>query len=74
MLKFALSGKNGIKSNYLLICFGKTCTFGLLCVSFVKVYQSAYQVCYLVCSFGFEDVMLDLTVLLSDHCFSVYFI
>ena len=44
----------------------KSCSFGLPCVSFVDVYQS---VC--VCAsipFGFEDVMSDLIVLVSDHC------
>ena len=44
----------------------ESCSFGLPCVSFVDVYQS---VC--VCAsfpFGFEDVMSDLIVLVSDHC------
>ena len=32
-------------------CFGKSCLFGLLCVSFVNVYQF---VCLLFFSYGFE--------------------
>ena len=40
-------------------CLRKSCSFGLLCVSFVNAYQ-------LVCvsfRFGFEDGMCDLSVL-----------
>ena len=40
------------------------CSFGLLCVSIVKVYQfvrSSFP-------FGFEGGMLDLFVLVADHC------
>ena len=52
------------------ICFGKSCSFVLLCVSFGNV-------CQLVCvcpsfPFGFEDGMWDLTVFILDHCLSIY--
>ena len=52
---------------------GKSFTFCLLCVSFVHVYQHMYVVC--VCAsfpFGFEGGMLDLIVLIPDHCLSFY--
>ena len=52
------------------ICLGTSCSVGLLCVSFVKF----INVC--VCApfpFGFEGVMLDLIVLVPDHCLSLYF-
>ena len=49
-------------------CLGNGCSFGLLCVSFVNVYQYC-RVCFLsslgVC---FEGGMRDLTVLIPDHC------
>ena len=40
-----------------MTCLGKSCSFGLLCVSFVKVYLS-------VCSFpfGFKDGVWNLVV------------
>ena len=50
-------------------CLGKICSFGLLCVSFVNVYH------FYVCPsfpFGFEGWMWDLTVLIPDHCLSIY--
>ena len=50
-------------------CFEKSCVFGLMCVSFVNVYQS-------ICSsvpICFEDGMWDLNVLIPDHCLSIYF-
>ena len=49
-------------------CLGKSCSFGLLCVSFVRICQ------FLSVSFpfGFESGMLDMIVLIPDHCFSVY--
>ena len=49
-------------------CLGKSCSFDLLCMSFVNVYQS-------VCPsfpFGFEGGMWD--VLIPDHCLSIYFL
>ena len=53
------------------ICLGKSCSFGLPCVSFVNVYQF---VC--VCAsfpFGFEGGVWDLIVVVPDHCLSFYF-
>ena len=41
----------------------------LLCVSFMNVYQSVW----VLLSLGFEDGMLGLIALVSDHCFSFYF-
>ena len=38
-------------------CWGQSCLFGLLCVSF---------------PFSFEGWMLGLIVLISDHCLSMY--
>ena len=52
-------------------CLVKNCSFGLLSLSFVNVYQF---VC--VCAsfpFVFEDGIWDLVVLISDHCLSIYF-
>ena len=49
-------------------CLGKSCSFGLLCVSFVNVYQS---VCYFL--FGFIGGMWNLIVITPDHCLSIYF-
>ena len=49
---------------------GKSCSFGLLCVSFVNV----YQIC--VCPsfpFGIEGGVWDVIVLIPDHCLSIYF-
>ena len=51
-------------------CLGKSCSFGLLYVSFVNV----HQIC--VCPsfpFGIECGMWDMTVLIPDHCLSIYF-
>ena len=45
-------------------CFGKSCLFGLLCVSFVNVYQFMG-----VCTsfpLGFESRMWDLIVLVPE--------
>ena len=42
-------------------------SFGLLCVSFVNVYQF---VCVLLSLFGFEGGMLDLIVFVPGHCLS----
>ena len=48
---------------------GKGYSFGLMCVSFVNVYQS---LCF---SFplGFECGMWDLAVWIPGHCLSIYF-
>ena len=51
-------------------CLGKSCSFGLLCVFFVNVYEF---VCALLSPFGFEDGMWDLSVLIPDHCLSIFF-
>ena len=51
-------------------CLEKSCSFGILCESFVNVYQSC------VCPsfpFGFEGEMWDLIELIPDHSLSVYF-
>ena len=45
-------------------CLGKSCSFGLLCVSFVNVYSFP---------FGFDGGIRDLIVLVADHCLSFYF-
>ena len=49
-------------------CLARCCSFGLLCVSFVSV------LC--VCPsfpFGIVGRMLDVIVLIPDHCLSIYF-
>ena len=46
-------------------CLGKSCSYGLLCVSFVNVYQ-----CVCVCLCG----MWNLIVLVPDHCLSLTFL
>ena len=48
---------------------GKRCSFGLLCVSFVNVYQF---VCALL-SHLVSRVGLDLIVFIPDYCLSIYF-
>ena len=48
---------------------GKSCSFRLLCVAFVNVYQ-------IVCPFspfGIERRIWDVIVLIPDHCLSIYF-
>ena len=50
-------------------CLGKSCSFGLLCVSFVNVIN------FFLCPsfpFGTEGGMWDVIVLFSDHCLSIY--
>ena len=52
-------------------CLGKSCSFSLLCVSFVNVYQF---LC--VCpsfSFGFKGGIGEVIVLIPDHCLSINF-
>ena len=46
-------------------CFGKSCSFNLLCVSFVDIYRF---VCALL-SLGFEGRMSDLIELVPDNAF-----
>ena len=50
-------------------CLRKTCSFGLLCMSFVNVDQ------FVCASFSFdcEDGSWDSIVLAPDHCLSFYF-
>ena len=51
-------------------CLGKSCSFGLLCVSYVGV-------CQILCQsfpFGVEGKMWILIVLIPDHCLSIYFL
>ena len=43
---------------------GKSCSFGLLCISFINVYQIP---------FGFEREMCDLIVLIPDRYLSIRF-
>ena len=47
---------------------GKSCSFGLLCVAFVKVYQI---LC--VYPFGIDGGMWDMIVLIPGQCLSIYF-
>ena len=52
-------------------CLGKSCSFGVLCVSFVNVYKCVS----VVFPFGFEEGMWDMVLLVPDHClFYVYFL
>ena len=48
----------------------KSCSFGLMHVSFVIVYQS---VCALFSLLRFENGIWDLIVLIPDHCLSICF-
>ena len=52
-------------------CLGKSCIFGLLCVSFVNVYQI---LCVFFFPFGYWgwDVGCDY-ILIPDHCLFIYF-
>ena len=51
-------------------CLGKSCSFDLLCGSFVNVYQF---VCMLLSLFGFEGGMWDLILLVPDQYLSFHF-
>ena len=51
-------------------CLGKSCSFGLLCVSFVGICQ--IFVCHSF-HFGIEGRMWVVIVLIPDHCLSIYF-
>ena len=48
------------------ICLEKSCSVGLLCVSFVNVYQ-------FLCVNFLRGGMWDVIVLIPDHCLSIYF-
>ena len=50
-------------------CLGKSCSFGLLCVSFMRVCQFVSSFFF---TFGLYGVMWDLVVLVLDHCLSFY--
>ena len=52
-------------------CLRKSCSFGLLSVSFVNFYEFVFV---LLSLFGFEGGLWDLIVLMPDHCLSVYFV
>ena len=57
----------------MITCLGKSCSFGFLGMSIVKVY---HFVCVCVCAsftFSFEGAMWGLIVLVPDHCLSFYF-
>ena len=47
------------------ICLGKSCSFGLLCSSFVGICQ--------IFPFVIEGRMWDVSVLIPNHCLSIYF-
>ena len=52
-------------------CLGKSCSFGLLCVSFVGV-------CKILCvcpsfPFGIDGRMWDVIVLIPGRCLSIYY-
>ena len=51
---------------------GKNFSFDCLCVSFVNVYVLGVYVCFF--RLGFEGGMLNLIVLVPEHCLSVYFV
>ena len=50
-------------------CLGKSCSFGLLCVSFMNVLKFVF-VLHSLC---FEGCMLDVIELIATHSFSIYF-
>ena len=49
----------------------KSCSFGLLCASFVNILSICVCASF---SFGFEGGMWDLIVFIFYHCLSIYFI
>ena len=60
------SDKEAVLTTYL----GKSCSFGLLCMSFMGVCQS---LCVSFFPFGIEGRMWDVIVLITDHCLPIYF-
>ena len=50
-------------------CLGKRCSFGLLCLFFVNVYQFVY-----FSPFGFEAGVWNSVVLSSDNCISFFLV
>ena len=55
-------------------CLGKCCSFGVLCVSFVNVYQILSNFMCPSLPFGIEGEMWDVIVLIPDHCLSFYYV
>ena len=53
----------------MITSLGKNCSFSLLCVSFLNVYQSVYN---RLSHLFFVSWMWDSKVLIPDHCFSIY--
>ena len=50
------------------ICFGKSCSFGLLCMfswTLINLLRASFL-------FGFVGGIWDLIVLIPDHCLSIY--
>ena len=52
-------------------CLAKSCSFGLLCVSFVNVYQILCASSY---PFGIEGGIWDVIVLIPAHCLFYLFL
>ena len=52
-------------------CLGKSCSFGLLCVSFVGVCQMLYDFLCPSFPFGVEGGLWDVIVFIPDHCLSI---
>ena len=50
-------------------CLGKSCSFGLLCMTYVNVYEF---VCVLLSLLVLRVGCGNLIILILDHCFSVY--
>ena len=48
-------------------CLGKSCSVGLLCVSFKLCVRPSFP-------FGIEGRIWDVIVLIPDHCLSSYFV
>ena len=51
-------------------CLGKSCSFGLLCVSNVGFVKCCVRPHF---PFGIEGRMWDVIVLIPGHCLSIYF-
>ena len=49
-------------------CLGKSCSFGLVCVSVMNVYKISVSPSF---PFGIEGGMWDVIVLIPDHCLSI---
>ena len=53
----------------MITCLGRSCLFGLLCMSFWNVYEF---VCVLLSRLVFKGGMWVVIVLISDTCLSIY--